>query len=143
MNQNNDDFFNGHSLNFLEMALSTEKIEKVAKPDGYGKKTGDCGDTVECFLTRNDKNIKAVSHWIQGCKYTIACCNTVSKLLEGKSIEAAWELSPDDINDFLETLPDDHYHCAELAIGALYQALADLNWKMLHRPFEKRKGMSL
>jgi nitrogen fixation protein NifU and related proteins len=137
MSENNTDFLNSHSLNFLEMALSTDKIEKVTRPDGYGIKTGDCGDTIECFLIRNGEHIQSVSHWIQGCRYTIACCNTVSRLVEGKTIEAAWDISPDDVKNFLETLPDDHYHCAELAIGALYLALADL--KSFRGPYKQRK----
>jgi nitrogen fixation NifU-like protein len=30
------------------------------------------------------------------------------------------------VADFLKTLPADHFHCAELAVGALYLALASL-----------------
>jgi len=39
----------------------------------------------------------------------------------------------------LETLPPDHFHCAELAVGAFYLALAHLRdnqkspWKKLYR----------
>ena len=50
MNQNNFDFFQDHSRNFLEMALRTDKQELMQNPDGYGKQTGVCGDTVEFFL---------------------------------------------------------------------------------------------
>ena len=46
------DFFNRHSNHYLEMALSRDRIEIVKNPDGYGKNTGECGDTVELFLTR-------------------------------------------------------------------------------------------
>jgi nitrogen fixation protein NifU and related proteins len=135
-NQNSDDFFNSHSLNFLEMALSTDKIEKVVNPDGYGKKTGECGDSTECFLIYKRDCIESVSHWINGCRYTIACCNTISRLAEGKTIEEAWDISPEDVNNFLETLPGDHFHCAELAVGALYLALADLARKIRHAPYK-------
>ncbi|MCP4673404.1 MAG: iron-sulfur cluster assembly scaffold protein, partial [Desulfobacula sp.] len=41
----------------------------------------------------------------------------------------AWKISPEKVNKFLETLPEDHFHCAELAVGALYLALADLESK--------------
>lgn len=30
---------------------------------------------------------------------------------------------------YLETLPKNHKHCSELAVGALYKALADYNKK--------------
>jgi nitrogen fixation NifU-like protein len=29
------------------------------------------------------------------------------------------------VADYLEPLPEDHFHCAELAVGAFYLALAD------------------
>jgi hypothetical protein len=37
-------------LTFLEMAFRTDRRERLEKPDGYGKKTGNCGDTVEFFI---------------------------------------------------------------------------------------------
>ena len=127
MQHNNTDFFQTHSLRYIEMALSTDKIEKISNPDGYGKRTGDCGDTVEFFLTRKDNIIKSCSFHVNGCMNTIACSNTVAKFIEKKTITSAWNVSPEKINDFLETLPADHFHCAELAVGALYLALGDLD----------------
>ena len=60
---------------------------------------------------------------------TNACCNTVSRLTEGKTVDEAWELLPEDIDDYLETLPEDHFHCAELAVGGFFMALNDLTAK--------------
>ncbi len=120
------DFLKDHSLNYIEMALSTDHIEKVAQPDGYGIRIGDCKDTVEIFLTCKKNLLETVSFWVQGCMNTVACCNALARLCEGKTIEDAWCISPEQVNDFLETLPRDHFHCAELAVGALYLALADL-----------------
>ncbi len=125
----NADFFQTHSLKYIEMALRTDRIEILDNPDGYGKRTGDCGDTVEFFLTSKGNIIESVSFHVQGCMNTIACCNTVAKFIEKKPIESAWDVSPEKIDKFLETLPNDHYHCAELAIGALYLALTDLKTK--------------
>lgn len=126
INQNNTNFLNHHSLKYIEMSLSTDRIERVANPDGYGKRTGDCGDTVEFFLMCKNDILESVSFYIQGCVNTVACCNTVAKLVQGKTIESAWHISPEQVDNFLETLPEDHFHCAELAVGALYLALADL-----------------
>lgn len=126
MQHDSMDLLKDHSLKYIEMALSTDHIEKVANPDGYGIRTGDCKDTVEIFLTGKNNLLESVSFWVQGCMNTVACCNTLARLCEGKTIEAAWGITPEKINDFLETLPSDHFHCAELAVGALYLALADL-----------------
>ena len=115
-----------HSLNYIEMALSTDHIERIEQPDGYGTRTGDCGDTVEFFLMKKDTTLEIVSFSTQGCMNTIACSNTVATLVEGKTIDQAWEINPEQIATFLQTLPQNHYHCAELAVGALYLALKDL-----------------
>jgi nitrogen fixation NifU-like protein len=43
------------------------------------------------------------------------------------------------VADYLQTLPADHFHCAELAVGAFYKALADYqqngnkDWKAGYR----------
>ena len=41
------DFWQDHSEHYLEMAYRSDRREKIEHPDGYGKRTGECGDTVE------------------------------------------------------------------------------------------------
>jgi nitrogen fixation protein NifU and related proteins len=136
------DFWQDHSLRYLEMAFRTDRQERLAQPDGYGKKTGDCGDTVEFFLSLDGERIKAMAYESQGCMNTNACANAVIHLIEGLTLTEAWELTPEKVADFLQTLPMDHFHCAELAIGALYLALAnagELNrsaWKKAYLKFQ-------
>jgi nitrogen fixation NifU-like protein len=130
------DFWQDHSRQFLEMALGHERRERIEKPDGYGKRTGDCGDTVEFFLTTGKGHIRSVSYLTDGCLNTNACANTVAHLAEGGSIEAAWEITPEAVIAHLQTLPAESHHCAELAVGAFYNALADLTEKM-RRPWKK------
>ena len=133
------DFYQDHSRNYLEMALRTDRIGTLEHPDGYGKRTGDCQDTVEMFITIKGDVIQTVSYVTDGCLNTNACANTVAHLAEGKTLSEAWEITPEDVIQFLETLPEGHYHCAELAIGAFYLALANVQetlqspWKKLYR----------
>jgi nitrogen fixation NifU-like protein len=54
-----------------------------------------------------------------------AAAHTVAQMIEGKSIDAAGEVTPENVIDDLETMPEENYHCAELAVGALYLALAN------------------
>lgn len=126
-------------MHFLEMASRTDKREVVQAPDGYGKKSGTCGDTVEIFLSVSERHIKSVSFATDGCIHTHACCNTLAFLAEGKDIADAWKITSDDVVNYLETLPLDHVHCAELTMGAFYLALANYNdfkknpWKRLYQ----------
>ena len=77
------------------------------------------------FLCIQNGRIQSVSFDTDGCINTNACANTVSHLAEGKTIEEAWEITPEDVSEFLETLLEENFHCAELAIGAFYTALTN------------------
>ena len=131
-------FWQDHSLHYLEMAFRTDRREIVKHPDGYGKRTGDCGDTVEIYLSICNGRIQSVSYETDGCLSTNACANTVAELIEGKDVGSAWELTPEDVMKYLETLPSENTHCAELAIGAMYRALRNFlefkrdPWKKLY-----------
>lgn len=118
------------------MALRTDHHESINQPDGYGKKIGDCSDTIEIFLTVDRERIQCVSYRLDGCIHTNACANTVVEMVTGRTVEEAWDVTPEDVAAYLETLPQDHFHCAELAVGALYLALADCR-RMQKTPWQK------
>jgi len=118
------DFWQDHSVHYLEMALSWDKRERLENPDGYGKRTGECGDTIEMFLVIRDGRIQYASFDADGCLNTHACANTVIYFVEGRTLEEAWEINTEKITQYLETLPENEVHCAELAVGAFYLALS-------------------
>lgn len=132
-------FWEKHSLNFLEMAFKTERRESLSQPHGYGRKSRECGDTIEIFLTVRDGVIESASFETNGCIYSVACANTMVHLAMGKSLEEAGELGADDVIAFLETLPSHERHCAELAADVLRLALMDARetkrepWKRYYR----------
>jgi nitrogen fixation NifU-like protein len=141
MEKKDFNFWKDHSIKYLEMAFRQEKRERLDHPDGYGKRSGDCGDTVEMFLQIRNRRVQSVSFNIEGCMNTNACCNTVAHLVEGKSVAEAWGITPENVVDYLQTLLPENYHCAELAVGALYLALSDYQknqrdpWK---KPYQRR-----
>ncbi|QTA91943.1 iron-sulfur cluster assembly scaffold protein [Desulfonema magnum] len=136
MEKNSSNFWQDHSLHYLEMAFRTDKQERINNPDGHGKKTGVCGDTIEFFLTIRDGCIYSVAFEVNGCMNTNACANTIAHLAEGKTLEEAWEITPEKVTNYLETLPEDHTHCSELAVGAFYLALAN-HQEIRQNPWKK------
>jgi nitrogen fixation NifU-like protein len=127
------------SAHYLEMATQIDKRRIIKNPDGYGKRTGECGDTVEMFLMVRKNSIHSVSFITDGCINTHACANCVAFLAEGKSIAEAWEITPEEVIDFLETLPEENFHCAELAVGAFYLALVNFQ-EFKHAPWKRLYG---
>jgi nitrogen fixation NifU-like protein len=136
MSETTFDFWQDHSVKYLEMAFRSDRRERLERPDGYGKRTGECGDTVEMFIAVRDNRLQSVTFDTVGCMNTNACANTVAHLAEGRSIEEAWEITPTEVVAFLETLPPHETHCAELAVGAFYLALANYQ-ELIKAPWKK------
>jgi nitrogen fixation NifU-like protein len=116
-----------HSENFKKMVVQAERYGELERPDAYGSRTGECGDTIEMYLSIRGSQIQMVTFRVEGCSNTVACGNTVSFLMEGRTLTDAWELTPENVSDYLQSLPPDHFHCAELAVGAFYKALTNYN----------------
>lgn len=116
-----------HSQHFIDMASRTNRLGILERPDGFGKRVGDCGDTIELYLSVRGDRIQMVTFQIQGCLNTNACANTLAYLVEGRSVADSWQVCPENLIHYLETLPPDHVHCAELVVGAFYHALNDYN----------------
>jgi nitrogen fixation protein NifU and related proteins len=139
MTENYESIWQSHSMKFLEAAFRTDRQEKLHNPDGRGKKTGNCGDSIEFFVLVQKERIHALAYELNGCMHTNACANALIDLADGRTLTEAWEITPENVADVLESLPEDHFHCAELAIGAFYLALADARrnqqtpWKKLYR----------
>lgn len=70
----------------------------------------------------NDLIIKA-NFITDGCGVMIATGSQLTILIEGKSIEFAEKLKPEDINNALMGIPRDEMHCIDLAINTLKTAI--------------------
>ncbi len=127
------DFWNDHSLEFLEMAMKRDYQETVQSFDGYGRKSRACGDTIEFFLNGNHDMLDTISYDLKGCLFSHACANTIIFLALHKSIEQAKRITAEDIILFLKTLPKEEDHCAAHALDAFQMALDDLD--------NKKKGL--
>jgi nitrogen fixation NifU-like protein len=126
----------GKKQHYYRTALDTKRRKRIKNSDGYGKKTGECGDTIEIFLMGDNDHIRKIFFETNGCLNTLACANTVACLCEGKTITEAWEITPEHIANYLEVLPPEEIHCAELAAGTFYLALS--NYKQNKRsPWKK------
>ena len=140
MEQGKANFWEVHSIHFLDMALQAGRRETLSSPDGYAKVgREECGDALEIFLMMRDDVIRSASFETNGCLYVVACANTITFLAEGKSVTEAMRITPEEIMAYLETLPPEEQHCADLAVEALRSAIAEARemqrcpWKKAYR----------
>jgi nitrogen fixation protein NifU and related proteins len=125
MDQATMEFWQNHSLPFLEMAVRTDRRQVVQNADGYAKLSRECGDTMEIFLVIRNGRIHSAAFETDGCLFAVVCANAAVNLVEGKNLQEAQQLAPGDIVSYLETLPPEETHCAEQAVHVLRLAIAD------------------
>ena len=97
----------------------------INTPSGRALGVGQCGDSIEVTLSVTDERITDIRYQPRGCGYTIACASAMSELARNCTLEQALEISPQDVEAELGGLPEDHLHCARLAVNTLGEAIAD------------------
>lgn len=113
----------GYSERFKKEFLSPENIGKIEDPDCHVSITGVCGDTIEMSLSIKNGRISDIKFMTDGCGATISCASYVTRTAKGKSIKEALLITPDNVDKYFEGLPDEHKHCAKLAVMTLRAAL--------------------
>jgi nitrogen fixation NifU-like protein len=111
---------------FLFHANTPLNYGTLNDPDGSGRLVGKCGDAIKIDLKVHDNVIEVIRAHPEGCVFTRVCASVVSKLAEKKTLDQALEIEPEQIRDILGDLPEDHMHCARLAVNTLGEAIAEV-----------------
>jgi len=109
-------------------------VELLQNPRNWGKPEdneisawhayeGSCGDTMQFFLKIREGVIEKANFITDGCGATVAAGSQTTMMVEGQTLEFAENLQPIDVDNALGGLPDDHKHCAELAVTTLKRAI--------------------
>jgi len=128
-----------YSEKTIDHFLNPRNLGEIPAPDGYGRITGPCGDTMEIYLKIRDGRVMNASFWTDGCGPSIASGSMVTELATGKSILEARTITQQNILDALGGLPEESLHCALLAANTLKEAIKDYlacknePWKRVYR----------
>jgi len=101
----------------------------IKNPDAIGRVKGPCNDTMKIFLRLKDNIILDARFWTDGCGASIACGNMLTSMIKGKSIDEADSISGKQLLDVLGGLPQEHTHCAHLAVDTLHKVIKDYKLK--------------
>ena len=96
-------------------------------PDALGEIKGPCGDTMKITLEIQNNRILKASFWTDGCGATIACGSIMTKMIKGKTLKEANDISSSQLLKALKGLPMEHQHCTVLAVNALNKSLKNYN----------------
>ena len=98
---------------------------RMESPTGYGRVTGNCGDTMEIFLRLEGEVVSDASFITDGCGCSAVCASVACELAIGKEPEGIEDVTGEMILEILGGLPDDNVHCAFLAAETLQVAADD------------------
>jgi nitrogen fixation protein NifU and related proteins len=110
---------------FARHASMPTHLGALPEPSGKAVGIGHCGDSIEVSLLVKGDRICDIRHLPCGCAFTIACGSAMSELALNRTLEQALEISPEDVETELGGLPENHLHCARLAVNTLGEAIAD------------------
>ncbi len=116
---------------FLFHATTPLYLGSLVNPDGTSRLIGKCGDAIRIDLKIRGEVIDEIRVLPEGCVYTRVCASVVGELADKKTLDQALEIEPDQVRDVLGGLPDDHMHCARLAVNTLGEAIAEALRKKL------------
>jgi len=97
----------------------------IEDPDGYGRVTGTCGDTMEIFLKFEKDKVKEATFKTDGCGSSAICGSFAVELAHGKTPDEVAEITGEKIIHVLGGLPEEDRHCSFLAAETLQTALDD------------------
>ena len=114
-----------YSEEVIQRWLNPKYVGEMENPEGYGKVTGPCGDTVKILLRVDNDKIIDARFVTDGCATTIAAGSAACELAIGKTFKEAFKITKEVILEQLGGLPEENSHCALLASNTLRTALTD------------------
>jgi len=124
-----------YSKEVLDHFQNPRNVGEIKDADGIGS-VGNrrCGDIMEVFIKVGQREgkteyIEDIKFKTLGCAAAIATSSMMTELAKGKTLEEAYTVSRDDINEALGTLPAPKYHCSVLADNAIKAAIDDYREK--------------
>jgi nitrogen fixation NifU-like protein len=128
-----------YSEKVIDHFLNPRNLGQIHNPDGFGRVTGPCGDTMEIYLRVREGKIINATFWTDGCGTSIASGSTATELVKGKSIAEVSKITSNTILEELGGLPEESIHCSVLAADTLREAIRDYlafknePWKRAYR----------
>jgi len=90
-----------YSEKVIEYWINPKNVGRVENPDGWGRATGACGDTMEMSLRITNDRILDINYYTEGCGTTAAVGSAATELAKGKTVQEALSIGPEDIITFL------------------------------------------
>lgn len=115
-----------YSPKVIDHFMNPRNVGALEKPDCYTYMSGICGDTIGIYIGLDGDRIERIGFVTNGCGPTIACSSALTSMAKGLTIREAMKLTGKGLISYLDGLPVENTHCADLAVNTLRGALAKL-----------------
>jgi NifU-like protein involved in Fe-S cluster formation len=116
--------FSAKAIAILEQNLNMGKMEDAT---ASAQHQGACGDILFLFLKIDQQRISEARFEYIGCAGLQVCASALTEMIKGMQLDEAQQIDIKDIIDYLESIPQRKYECAEISRDTLRKALA--NWQ--------------
>jgi nitrogen fixation NifU-like protein len=115
----------GYSPVCLDHIKNPRNMEEVPDHNGFDLFDGPCGDLMTMGIDIKDNVVKNIAFQADGCGVSIACGSMTTEMAQGKTTDDLRDITLEKVIAALGGLPEDHAHCALLAVTTLRMALTD------------------
>jgi 7,8-dihydropterin-6-yl-methyl-4-(beta-D-ribofuranosyl)aminobenzene 5'-phosphate synthase len=110
----------------IEHFSNPRNVGEIPDADGVGAVgSPECGDMLKVWIKIGNERLIDIKYKVFGCPAAIAACSMMTELAMGRHIDDARRLTDAQIAEALGGLPDNKYHCSNLAASALHEAITD------------------
>ena len=128
-----------YSQKVMEEFMNPQNMGKIEDADGVGKVGNPvCGDVMWIYIKVKDGKIVDVKFQTFGCVAAIATSSMVTKMVKGKTVEEALEITNRAVAEALDGLPPIKMHCSLLAEEGIKAAIEDYLQKQKNKKGGKK-----
>jgi nitrogen fixation protein NifU and related proteins len=116
-----------YSPEVLDHFQNPRNAGTVAEPDATAQlENPACGDILKLSLKLEGGRIADIRFLAKGCVPAMACGSAITELAKGKTVDAARQLSKEDVLQKVGALPEASGHASHLALDTLRTLLQKL-----------------
>ena len=116
-----------YSAELLDQFQNPRNAGEIEAPDAAAQlENPACGDILELTLKLEVQRIADIRFRAKGCVPAMACGSAITELVKGKNVDAARQVSRDELVRKIGGLPQASAHASHLAMDALAALLRKL-----------------
>lgn len=117
----------GYAERAIDYYLNRPNEGPLENADLVTELTGQCGDTMKCYIKVHDGRIEEARFQVLGCPGAVSAAMALADLARDKTLKEALEIKDQQVFRELVEIPDQKQHCIRLAVKTLQKAVREFS----------------